>query len=169
MHGLVPRLLLRGGVHGRLAGIGAVACAGVGVHDLAGAGRIVARRGIGCAVPALAVPLLTVAVASGIGRIAGFIAAGRRLASDTGPRAAGILGCVAAVTGIVVPRLRQAVVCLLDEQISNLPARGPLAEDFRARRRRRPFRAVPEGGCRTRRREASLHLPAWRPRAFRAG
>ena len=43
MHGLVPRLLLGGRVHPRLAGItGAVIAAFVRVHNLAGAAGVVA-------------------------------------------------------------------------------------------------------------------------------
>ena len=108
VHGLVPRLLFRGGVHRRVAGIGAVACAGIGVHDLARAGRIVARGRIGCTFPALAVPVPAVALVGGIGRIAGFIAvpAGRRLPARPGARATGILRLVSVVTGIPLPQAR---------------------------------------------------------------
>ena len=135
VHGLVPRLLLGGDVHGRLGGVALVAGAGVRVHDLAGAGRIVAGRRIGrtlvafvVAVPALAVAVvvvsvlaaglgvavvvLTVAVVGGgIGLVVGVpvIAVGRRLA---GGRSAGggIGGCVAVVAGIAVLGL-EAVAC----------------------------------------------------------
>ncbi|MCY4488208.1 MAG: hypothetical protein OXF11_13990 [Deltaproteobacteria bacterium] len=67
-----------------------------------------ARRRIGCVVPA-------VAFVKGIGRIAGFIAsvARRRLAARSGARAAGILRRVPFVTRVALSGLRQAVVCLL--------------------------------------------------------
>ena len=95
-------MLFGGDVHRGLAGIAAVARAGVGVHDLPGPGRIVARRCIGRAILALSiallslgvvvsilgvrvvtVPVLTVAVSGGIGRVAGIvgIAVGRGFAT----------------------------------------------------------------------------------------
>ena len=68
---------------------------------------------------AFAVPVLTVAVTDGIGRIVGFIAvaAWMQLAGTAAARAAGTLGCVAVVTGIVALGVGQAVVCLFDAQV----------------------------------------------------
>ena len=147
VHGLVPGLLLGGDVHRRLGAIATVACAGVGVHDLPGAGRIVARRSIGrtlvafvVAVLALAVPVLvvsvlavglavavlvlTVLVAGGIGQVTGVLVlgVGRGLAVGriVGPGGTG--RCVGVVPGVVGARLGQTVVCLLDAHV--LPGFG---------------------------------------------
>ena len=147
VHGLVPGLLLGGDVHRRLGGIAAVACAGVGVHDLPGAGRIVARRSIGrtlvafvvavlglavsvLVVPVLAVGLavavvvLTVLVAGGIGRVTAVLvlAVGRGLAvgRSVGPAAPDDASAV--VPGVAAAGLGQTVVGLLDAHL--LPGFG---------------------------------------------
>ena len=74
VHGLVPRLLLGGDVHLGLACVGIAAAAGARVHDLAGAGGIVARRRVGRAVHVPAVIArtvlpLSVAVSGRAGRL----------------------------------------------------------------------------------------------------
>ena len=144
VHGLVPGLLLGGGVHGRLAGTGAGARAGVGVEDLACAGRIMARRRTGCAIAVLGVLLLAFAVTGGIGRIVGFIAdpGGRRLPARPSARGSGTLGCVAVVTGIVLPGLRQAVVCLLDAHAYKSDRRRGAQGSKQCKRRRISKRTV---------------------------
>ena len=101
VHGLVPGLFLGGDVHRRLAGlIIAFAVSRAGVHDLSGAGGVVALRRIGrtvigfvvavlaLAVVVLAVAVLTAAVAGGgIGLVVGVlvIAVGRGLAGGRSP------------------------------------------------------------------------------------
>ena len=147
VHGLVPGLLLGGDVHRRLGGLAAVARASVRIHDLPGAGRIVAGRSIGrtlvafvVAVLALAVPVLvvsvlavglavavlvlTVLVAGGIGRITGVlvIAVGRGFAVGRSVGPGGTGRCVGVVPGVVGAGLGQTVVGLLDAHL--LPGFG---------------------------------------------
>ena len=62
VHGFVPSLLLGGDVHRRLGGLAAVARAGDGVHDLASAAGVVARRRIRGTLIAFALAVLVLAV-----------------------------------------------------------------------------------------------------------
>ena len=115
VHGLVPRLLLGGDVDRGLAVPGIAVAAGARVHDLSGAGGIVARRRIGVAALARAVLRIAVAFAGRIGR-----AVGRAFVTSTG--GGGRAGThvatngrrTAVAAGIVLLWFRQAIVCLLD-------------------------------------------------------
>ena len=120
VHGLVPRLLLGGDVDRGLGGLAVLARTGVGVHDLARARGVEARRGIGYRVGGRAVPALAVAVArvGSIGRrgrvarrIAVAVPGGGRLAGRHCRRVGGWRAAV--VAGIVVLGL-EALVRLLD-------------------------------------------------------
>ena len=132
VHGLVPRLLLGGDVHRRFTLT--VAAAGARVHDLAGAGGIVARRRVGHAVPVPAVIVRTVLPLSAavfgragviviagavggvglvVGRIVIAIADTGRLGDRGGAHRAASRRRIAVAAGLVLPGLGQAVVCFL--------------------------------------------------------
>ena len=114
VHGLVPGLLLGGEVDRRLAVPGIAVAAGARVHDLAGAGRIVARRRIGVAALARAVLRLAVAFAGRIGRAVGraFVTSTRGGGGD-GTHVATNGRRTAVAAGIVLLRFGQAVISLL--------------------------------------------------------
>ena len=155
VHGLVPRLLLGGDVHRRLAGI-AVA-AGARVHDLSGAGGIVACRRVGRAVPVPAVIARTVlplsvavtgragviVVAGAVGRVGAVagrfviaIAGSGRLAGRGGAHRAASRRRVAVAPRLVLPghgviapeeARRRAGLILLRIKAGEEPVPEPLA------------------------------------------
>ena len=115
VHGLVPGLLLLGDIGGGRAGF-ALPATGGRVHDLASAGRIGARRGVGAAISTRIVAVLRISVAGPVARPAGIIVAagvgGWRSARGTGAGIATAGRRVAlAVVGI---GLGQAVIGLFD-------------------------------------------------------
>ena len=120
VHGLVPGLLLGDDIHGRLVRLAVAAAAGARVHDLSGAGGIMARRRVGpidLTVPVPAISILVAAIVRVIGGAVGLpvIATGRRQAGRPGAGACARRR-VGVVAGISVLRLGQTVVGLLDTE-----------------------------------------------------
>ena len=116
VHGLVPGLLLDGDVDRRFAVPGIAVAAGARVHDLSGAGRIVARRRVGVAALARAVLRIAFAFTGRIRR-----AVGHAFVTSTGGGGVRAGTCVATngkrtavAAGIVFLWFREAIVCLLD-------------------------------------------------------
>ena len=115
VHGLVPRLLLGGDVDRRLGGL--AAGAGVGVHDLAGAGRVVARRRIGRTlagfVAAVVVLTGTVPVAFGLAfPVPVFTLRVRIVTVGVVVLSVVVIGGVGRIAGVVVVGIVRGLRCL---------------------------------------------------------
>ena len=134
MHGLVPGLLLGGGVNRGLCGRAGIAVARSGVHDFAGAAGIEAPRRVGAAARFRTVLVFRIGVIGRVAGVTGIIAAAVLRMTVVG-RIVGSAGIIVAGSGLRIRRVaagpgrravgpvpiavlgfRQAVVGLLDAQ-----------------------------------------------------